>query len=89
LRRLFGIVLQDPFLFSGTIESNVRLGTPDIDRSTVEQAICEIGLADFIESLPEGVAPASTNGGFHALGRTAPAHQFRARPCPQSRRFLS
>ncbi|MGB6235288.1 MAG: ABC transporter transmembrane domain-containing protein, partial [Candidatus Acidiferrales bacterium] len=27
LRRLFGIVLQDPFLFSGTIESNVRLGT--------------------------------------------------------------
>jgi ATP-binding cassette subfamily B multidrug efflux pump len=55
LRRLFGIVLQDPFLFTGTIESNVRLGTPGIDRSTVEQSICEIGLADFIESLPEGV----------------------------------
>src|SRR5229473_5277347 len=34
LRRLFGIVLQDPFLFTGTIESNVRLGTPDIDRDT-------------------------------------------------------
>jgi len=60
LRRLFGIVLQDPFLFTGTIESNVRLGTLDIDRSTVEQAICEIGLADFIESLPEGVG-ASVN----------------------------
>jgi ATP-binding cassette subfamily B protein len=55
LRRLFGIVLQDPFLFTGTIESNVRLGTPGIDRSTVEQSVCEIGLADFIESLPEGV----------------------------------
>jgi ATP-binding cassette subfamily B multidrug efflux pump len=55
LRRQFGIVLQDPFLFTGTIESNVRLGTPGIDRSTVEQSICEIGLADFIESLPEGV----------------------------------
>ena len=55
LRRLFGIVLQDPFLFTGTIESNVRLGTPDIDRTNVENAICEIGLADFIESLPEGV----------------------------------
>src|SRR6202140_3122982 len=54
LRRQFGIVLQDPFLFTGTIESNVRLGTPGIDRSTVETAICEIGLADFIESLPEG-----------------------------------
>jgi ATP-binding cassette subfamily B multidrug efflux pump len=60
LRRLFGIVLQDPFLFTGTIESNVRLGTPDIDRQTVEQAVCEIGLGDFIESLPEGVG-ASVN----------------------------
>ena len=60
LRRLFGIVLQDPFLFTGTIESNVRLGTSGIDRSTVEQSICEIGLADFIESLPEGVG-ASVN----------------------------
>jgi ATP-binding cassette, subfamily B, multidrug efflux pump len=60
LRRQFGIVLQDPFLFTGTIESNVRLGTPDIDRQTVEQAVCEIGLADFIESLPEGVG-ASVN----------------------------
>ena len=55
LRRHFGIVLQDPFLFTGTIESNVRLGTPNIDRAQVEQSICEIGLQDFIESLPEGV----------------------------------
>jgi ATP-binding cassette, subfamily B, multidrug efflux pump len=60
LRRQFGIVLQDPFLFTGTIESNVRLGTPGIERQTVEQAVCEIGLGDFIESLPEGVG-ASVN----------------------------
>src|SRR6202047_4317692 len=32
LRRLFGIVLQDPFLFTGTLESNVKLGTRNIDR---------------------------------------------------------
>jgi ATP-binding cassette, subfamily B, multidrug efflux pump len=63
LRRQFGIVLQDPFLFTGTIESNVRLGTPDIDRQTVEQAVCEIGLADFIESLPEGVGAAVNERG--------------------------
>jgi ATP-binding cassette subfamily B multidrug efflux pump len=56
LRRQFGIVLQDPFLFTGTIESNIRLGTPGIDRSTVEHAIDEIGLGEFIRSLPEGVA---------------------------------
>src|SRR5216110_2882401 len=60
LRRHFGIVLQDPFLFTGTIESNIRLGTPGIDRQSVENAVCEIGLADFIASLPEGVG-ASVN----------------------------
>jgi ATP-binding cassette subfamily B multidrug efflux pump len=55
LRRQFGIVLQDPFLFSGTIESNVRLGTAGIDRSTVEHAVDEVGLGDFIRALPGGV----------------------------------
>ena len=63
LRRQFGIVLQDPFLFTGTIESNVRLGTPGIDRQTVENAVCEIGLADFIEGLPEGVGAAVNERG--------------------------
>jgi ATP-binding cassette, subfamily B, multidrug efflux pump len=56
LRRQFGIVLQDPFLFTGTIESNIRLGTAGIDRATVEHAVEEIGLGEFMGSLPEGVA---------------------------------
>jgi ATP-binding cassette subfamily B multidrug efflux pump len=60
LRRHFGIVLQDPFLFTGTIESNIRLGTPDITRDDVERAVDKIGLGDFVHSLPEGVA-ASVN----------------------------
>jgi ATP-binding cassette, subfamily B, multidrug efflux pump len=55
LRRHFGIVLQDPFLFSGTIESNIRLGTPGITREDVERAIDKIGLADFVHCLPEGI----------------------------------
>ncbi len=55
LRKQFGIVLQDPFLFTGTIESNVRLGTPGISRQDVERALREIGLGDFISSLDKGV----------------------------------
>ena len=55
LRKQFGIVLQDPFLFTGTVESNVRLGTPGISRADVERALDEIGLGDFVRSLPQGV----------------------------------
>src|SRR5580704_17387584 len=39
LRRLFGIVLQDPFLFTGTLESNVKLGTERITRAGTESAL--------------------------------------------------
>ena len=63
LRRLFGIVLQDPFLFTGTLESNVRLGTESIDRSAVESALAEVGLGPYIASLPEGVAQEVTERG--------------------------
>jgi len=55
LRKQFGIVLQDPFLFTGTIESNVRLGTPGIARQDVERALDQIGLGEYIRSLPQGV----------------------------------
>jgi ATP-binding cassette subfamily B protein len=63
LRRHFGIVLQDPFLFTGTIESNIRLGTPGITREDVERAIDKIGLGDFVRNLPEGIATATNERG--------------------------
>ncbi|PWT88220.1 MAG: antibiotic ABC transporter ATP-binding protein [Proteobacteria bacterium] len=63
LRRQFGIVLQDPFLFSGSIESNIRLGSQTIDRAQVESAVEQIGLGDFIRSLPDGVATAVNERG--------------------------
>jgi ATP-binding cassette subfamily B protein len=70
LRRHFGIVLQDPFLFTGTIESNIRLGTSGITRDDVERAIEKIGLADFIHSLPEGIAtPVNERGSTLSVGQ--------------------
>jgi ATP-binding cassette, subfamily B, multidrug efflux pump len=54
LRRRFGVVLQDPFLFSGTVASNIRLGTSDIDDEDVEKAAEDVNLADFIRTLPKG-----------------------------------
>ena len=63
LRRLFGIVLQDPFLFTGTLESNVKLGTETIDRAATEQALREVGLGPFVTSLPQGVETAVTERG--------------------------
>ncbi|MGD0568751.1 MAG: ABC transporter ATP-binding protein [Candidatus Sulfotelmatobacter sp.] len=54
LRSRFGVVLQDPFLFSGTIGGNIRLGTKRIQDADVEQAAEDVNLADFIRTLPKG-----------------------------------
>ena len=54
LRRRYGVVLQDPFLFSGTVEQNIRLGSSWIEDEAVERAAEEVNVADFIRSLPEG-----------------------------------
>ena len=70
LRRHFGIVLQDPFLFSGTVESNVRLGTETIDRAAVERALEEVRLCAFVRTLPDGVAaPVSERGATFSVGQ--------------------
>ncbi|HEV3199165.1 MAG TPA: ABC transporter ATP-binding protein [Bryobacteraceae bacterium] len=58
LRRQFGVVLQDPFLFTGTLEENIRLGTGAIRREDVEAAAEQVNLADFIRSLPDGYSHA-------------------------------
>jgi ATP-binding cassette, subfamily B, multidrug efflux pump len=52
LRRRFGVVLQDPFLFTGTIAGNIRLGTAWIKDGDVEQAAEDVNLAEFVRSLP-------------------------------------
>ncbi len=54
LRRRFGVVLQDPFLFTGTVEGNIRLGTEWITDAQVQRAAEEVNIADFIRTLPNG-----------------------------------
>jgi len=54
LRRRYGVVLQDPFLFTGTVEGNIRLGTDWIEDEDVERAAEEVNIADFIRTLPRG-----------------------------------
>jgi ATP-binding cassette subfamily B protein len=54
LRRQFGVVLQDPHLFTGTLEENIRLGTEGIRQEEVENAAEQVNLLDFVRSLPEG-----------------------------------
>ena len=54
LRRHFGVVLQDPHLFTGTIQDNIRLGTAWIDEEDLVAAAEQVNLLDYIRSLPEG-----------------------------------
>jgi len=54
LRSRIGVVLQDPFLFTGTIGGNIRLGTDRIQDAHVQQAAEDVNLAEFIRSLPKG-----------------------------------
>src|SRR5579863_10320755 len=70
LRKMFGIVLQDPFLFTGTLESNVKLATPTIDREATASALREVGLGPFLESLPQGVeTPVTERGSTLSVGQ--------------------
>jgi ATP-binding cassette subfamily B protein len=70
LRKMFGIVLQDPFLFTGTLESNVKLGTNWIDRAGTEKALREVGLGPYLESQPRGVeSEVSERGSTLSVGQ--------------------
>jgi len=54
LRKHFAVVLQDPFLFSGTIGENIRLGNEQIDDQTMRRAARDVNVLDFVDSLPHG-----------------------------------
>ena len=54
LRRRIALLEQETFLTSGTLGENIALGKPDATREEIREAARQAGLADFIETLPQG-----------------------------------
>ena len=55
LRRRISLVSQDTYLFNDTLRANVALARPDADEGSVRRAVERAALADFVDSLPEGL----------------------------------
>ena len=70
LRAMFGLVLQDVHLFSGTIAANVRLGHSDIDDGRVREALEAVHAWDFVSRLPGGLStPVAERGATLSVGQ--------------------
>jgi len=70
LRSLFGLVLQDVHLFSGTIGGNVRLGNEAIDDEAVRRAVEAVHASGFIDRLPSALdTPVAERGATLSVGQ--------------------
>jgi ATP-binding cassette subfamily B protein len=70
LRALFGLVLQDVHLFTGTIADNVRLGRTDIRDAAVRAAVEAVHADVFVDRLPAGLAtPVAERGATLSVGQ--------------------
>jgi ATP-binding cassette subfamily B protein len=70
LRALFGLVLQDVHLFSGTIGANVRLGHAEIDDERIRRALSAVHAAKFVEQMPKGLeTPVAERGATLSVGQ--------------------
>lgn len=65
LRRQFGLVPQDPFLFSGSIADNIRFGCPGAAQDAIQRAAELSNAAGFIEALPMGYETRILEGGVN------------------------
>jgi ATP-binding cassette subfamily B protein len=70
LRSIFGLVLQDVHLFSGTIAGNIRLGNEAINEDAVRRAAAAVHASVFIDRLPQGLAtPVAERGATLSVGQ--------------------
>jgi ATP-binding cassette, subfamily B, multidrug efflux pump len=68
LTRTVGYVPQRPFLFSGTVASNLRYGAPDASDDMLWKALETAQAKDFVEALPEGLDTRIAQGGTNVSG---------------------
>jgi ATP-binding cassette subfamily B protein len=70
LRSHFGVVLQDPHLFTGTIANNIRLGTENITDDEIAAAAERVNFLDFVSTLPRGFnEPVRERGNGYSTGQ--------------------
>ena len=70
VRAMFGLVLQDVHLFSGTIAGNIRLGREDIDDGAVRRAAEAVHASPFIARMPQGFdTPVAERGATLSVGQ--------------------
>jgi ATP-binding cassette subfamily B protein len=70
LRALFAIVLQDPWLFTGDVRSNITLGTPGLSETQIRKAAERVNLLPFIDQLPNGLSePVAERGANFSTGQ--------------------
>lgn len=55
LRRRFAVVLQDPYLISGTVADNVRLGDAGLSEDAIWRAVEQVDLGEFVRAQPDGL----------------------------------
>lgn len=70
LRSLYGLVLQDVHLFSGTVRANIRLGNTEITDDGIERAVRAVHADRFVAALPGGLdAPVAERGSTLSVGQ--------------------
>jgi ATP-binding cassette subfamily B protein len=70
LRRQIGIVLQQNFLFTGTIADNIRMGRPEASDADLSAALDRLGCRDLFDALPDGLkTPVTQRGENLSLGQ--------------------